>query len=182
MRLNKFLVITFLFGGVFALLTKQQLASTALPTGLITQTAPIDSSVFISPAPITGRPLVTLSTTKGVITFELRPDLSPNNTLKVLAHLNLQSCNQTQIRKSSDWFIHICDLFSPSTDSPVEDSSTPLSAGSLFITDTRLTIVREDFSPLPSEYTYLGKVISGMEIIAKLSEGDKVISSAILSK
>jgi cyclophilin family peptidyl-prolyl cis-trans isomerase len=48
--------------------------------------------------------------------------------------------------------------------------------------DSQFFIVKKDATFLNGEYTYFGRVVSGMDVVNKLSVGDKIGETIVLSK
>ena len=48
--------------------------------------------------------------------------------------------------------------------------------------DSQFFIVKKDSQFLNGEYTYFGRVVSGMDTVNKLSVGNRILSTTILSK
>lgn len=183
-------------GIIVAILTAQKLKSTILPTGLITQSTPISSSQIVTPQPISGQPQVQITTSKGIIILELRPDLAPKTVVNFLSKWNSGYCDNKTFHRVEDWVVQGCDPAGDGTGGnttlPTETSSAEFTAGSLGVArkttptdlsnDSQFFIVKKDSPFLNGQYTYFGKVITGIDVVNRLVVGDKILSSAILSK
>src|SRR3972149_4425236 len=148
------------------------------------------------PPAISGRPQVEIETSKGKLVLELRPDLAPKTVINFLSKWNSGYCDGKTFHRVEDWVVQGCDPSGDGTGGqttlPSEFSPEPFTAGSLGVArkstprelsnDSQFFIVKTDSLFLNSEYTYFGKVLSGMDVVNKLSPGDKIVSSSILSK
>lgn len=167
------------------------------PTGQLEQTEPIDvSNLEIDSEPLSGRPQVEIVTSKGKILVELRPDLAQQTVINFLDKFSSGYCNGKVFHRVEDWVVQGCD---PAGDGsggqsnlPTETSSENFSAGSLGVArkafpkevsnDSQFFITKKDSSFLNGEYTYFGKVISGMDIVNSLTPVDTILNTTILSK
>ena len=170
--------------------------SRLLPPGSLTTSTQLELPTPGPTTPITGRPRVEISTSKGNFTVELRPDLAPKTVTNFLSKWNSGYCDNLTFHRVEDWVVQGCDPSGDGTGGqttlPSEFSPEPFTAGSLGVArkstprelsnDSQFFIVKTDSLFLNSEYTYFGKVLSGMDVVNKLSPGDKIVSSSILSK
>jgi peptidyl-prolyl cis-trans isomerase B (cyclophilin B) len=167
------------------------------PTGKLEESSPVDiTNLNASPAPITGRPQVEVSTTKGKFVIEMRPDIAQKTVVNFLSKFSSGFCENKTFHRVEDWVVQGCDPKGDGTggeDSlPTETSSENFAIGSIGVArkafpkeisnDSQFFIVKKDSSFLNGEYTNFGKVISGMDVINSLSVGDKILSTTILSK
>lgn len=179
-----------------ALIFKKPL-SKILPTGgLDFGSTPGSSDNATTPAPIPGRPQVEILTTKGLITLELRPDVAPKTVANFLAKWNGGYCDNKTFHRVEDWVVQGCDPKGDgtggSTNLPTETSGESFTSGAVGVArksvpkdlsnDSQFFIVKKDSTFLDNEYTYFGKVVSGLDVVDKLSVGDKIISTTLLSK
>ncbi|KKU56071.1 MAG: Peptidyl-prolyl cis-trans isomerase cyclophilin type [Candidatus Amesbacteria bacterium GW2011_GWA2_47_11] len=170
--------------------------SRLLPPGSLTTSTQLELPTPGPTTPITGRPRVEISTSKGNFTVELRPDLAPKTVTNFLSKWNSGYCDNLTFHRVEDWVVQGCDPAGDgtggSTTLPTETSAENFAAGSLGVArktvpadlsnDSQFFIVKKDSSFLNGQYTYFGRVISGMDIINRLTAGDKIIAAAFLGK
>lgn len=170
--------------------------SRLLPTGKMTQDQPLDSSLIVTPTVLSSRPQVEIQTSKGTFTVELRPDLAPKTVTNFLSKWVNDYCNGKIFHRVEDWVVQGCDPKGDgtggATNLPTETSSEIFTAGSLGVArkavpreisnDSQFFIVKKDSSFLNGDYTYFGKVVSGLDVINRLSIGDRIISTTTLTK
>ncbi len=166
-----------------------------LPNGQMTQPSPT-TAASPSPIAITGKPQVQFTTSKGDFVIELRPDVAPKTVANFLNKWANGYCNDKIFHRVEDWVVQGCDPTGDGTGGlsnlPTETSSENFSIGAVGVArkqfpkevsnDSQFFITKKDSLFLNGEYTYFGKVISGLEVINNLSVGDKIISTTILSK
>jgi peptidyl-prolyl cis-trans isomerase B (cyclophilin B) len=176
---------------IFAIRNSKRL----LPNGNVNQQTETPT-VSVSQTPITGNPRVTLKTSKGDIILELRPDVAPKTVANFLNKFTNGYCEGKTFHRVEDWVIQGCDPLGTGTGGndtlPTETSTEPFTAGALGVArkanpkeisnDSQFFIVKKDAFYLNGEYTYFGKVVSGMDVVNKIAIGDKIISSTVLSK
>lgn len=169
---------------------------TNLPDGKITTQmqptpAPLDMTKLLSI-----RPQVVVSTSKGDFTLELRPDVAPKTVSNFLLKWNTGYCDNLTWHRVEDWVVQGCDPAGNGTGGetnlPTETSSENFGIGALGVArkaepkdlsnDSQFFITKKDSSFLNGDYTYFGKVISGMDVVNKLAVGDKILSTTILGK
>lgn len=186
----------FISGAIFALLTNTLAHPKILPTGKLIETKPLDSDILVTPEVIQGKPKVEIVTSKGVVIIELRPELAPKSVVNYLNKWNSGYCSGKIFHRVEDWVVQGCD---PKGDGsggtlslPTEISIDSFTTGAVGIArqssskdlsnDSQFFIVKKDSKFLDEEYTYLGKVVSGMDVVNMLVKGDKITSTSILSK
>jgi len=135
-----------------------------------------------------------ITTNRGVMTLKLYPDSTPNTVKNFVAKAKAGDYNGLTIHRVEDWVIQGGDPKGDGTgggDQPTELSQVPFKIGSLGVAragdikvsnDSQFFITKKDSSFLNGEYTYFGKVISGMDVVNSLAVGDSILSTAILSK
>lgn len=174
----------------------QNLKEKPLPTGTISQTTMPLTTTTTAETPITGKPLVTISTSKGDITIEMRPDVAPKTVANFLEKFTSGYCNNLTFHRVEDWVVQGCDPKGDGTGGnttlPTETSTEPFLTGAVGVArkqtprelsnDSQFFIVKTDSQFLDGDYTYFGKVTSGLEVVSKLEVGDKIISTTLLSK
>lgn len=195
MKISQRFIITVVVLSIAFLVVLQRDRKNNLPDGKITETQPIDIAE-ISPEPISGHPQVEISTSKGKFTLELRPDLAPESTVNFLNKWAVDYCDGTTFHRVEDWVVQGCDpegsgLGGKNT-LPTESSTESFLAGSVGVArrpypkdssnDSQIFIVKKDSLFLDGEYTYLGRVTSGMDVINKLAAGDVILSTTVLTK
>jgi len=160
------------------------------------QTNPTSETDTAINKPIVGRPQVKISTSKGDITLELRPDVAPKTVANYLGKWSRGECDNRTWHRVEDWVVQGCDPNGDGTGGnstlPTETSSESFTAGAVGVArkttpkevsnDSQFFIVKKDSVFLNGEYTLFGRVISGMDVVNKLAIGDKIISTLILSK
>lgn len=162
----------------------------------------IEQNVNVTPTPQSNimntnfRPQVKINTSKGEIVIELRPDLAPKTVANFLAKFNSGYCNNLTWHRVEDWVVQGCDPAGNGTggktELPTETSAEPFVAGSVgvarksfpkeFSNDSQFFITKKDSLFLNNEYTYFGKVITGMDVVNKLAIGDLFLDTTVLSK
>ena len=182
---------------ILALISSKYIRNKVLPTGTMSNTSPTPTNQLTNNQPTTiGRPQVEIVTSKGKIIVELRPDVAPKTVTNFLAKWNSGYCNNLTFHRVEDWVIQGCDPLGNGTggaDSlPTETSSESFTIGALGVArkafpkdisnDSQFFIVKKDSIFLNGDYTYFGRVVSGLDIVNQISPGDKIISTAILSK
>ncbi len=175
----------------------QNLMSKLLPTGNVVQDADLpQTQTTTAPEPIKGKPRVEISTSKGKFVIELRPDVAPKTVVNFLSKWNSGYCDAKTFHRVEDWVVQGCDPKGDGTGGltnlPTETSSESFLEGSVGVArkafpkdmsnDSQFFIVKNASSFLDGEYTYFGKVVSGMDVIKTLAAGDKILSTSILSK
>lgn len=167
-----------------------------LTTGKISQATPTAGESGTLQEPLTAKPQVLISTSKGDFTIELRPDVASKTVTNFLAKFSSGYCDNLTWHRVEDWVVQGCDPAGTGTGGlsnlPTETSSESFVAGSVGVArkafpkevsnDSQFFIVKKDSQFLNGEYTYFGKVVSGMDVINKLSVGDQILSTLILSK
>ena len=146
--------------------------------------------------PISGRPQVQIETSKGDFVIELRPDIAPNTVARFLGLFAQGKCNDLTFHRVEDWVVQGCDPQGDGTGGdltlPTETSAESFSIGSIGVArktspknlsnNYQFFIVKTNSTFLDNEYTYFGKVVSGMDIVNRLAIGDKILSSDVLTK
>lgn len=142
------------------------------------------------------RPQVKISTSKGEFTLELRPDLAPKTVANFLAKFNSGYCNNLIWHRVEDWVVQGCDPAGNGTggksELATETSAEPFVTGAIgvarkafpkeFSNDSQFFITKKDSVFLNNEYTYFGKVISGMDVVDRLAIGDLILDTTTLTK
>jgi len=186
-----------IFAGVLIWLVIKSSSSTAPPLSTGDINIPnSNSTTSVSPAPIIGRPQVEITTSKGKFIIEMRPDVAPKTVANFLAKFNSGYCVNLTFHRVENWVVQGCDPSGNGTggkDSlPTENSKETFTTGAVGVArkaypadisnDSQFFIVKTDSTFLDGQYTYFGKVISGMEIVAKTAIGDKILSTNVLTK
>src|SRR3989344_2737001 len=167
-----------------------------LPLGPLSQETPLDSSLIVTPAPIMGRPQVLIATTKGNLIIETRPDLAPQTVANFLGKWNAGLCDGLTFHRVEEGVVQGCDPQGDGTGGrtilPTETSSVTFSPGSVGVArkpdnnqlsnDSQFFIVKKDSPHLDGEYTYFGRVVSGLDAASLLTAGDTIISTSVLTK
>lgn len=168
-------------------------------TGKLEESNPVDISKLnttVTPEPVTGKPQVEITTSRGKFVLELRPDLAQKTVVNYLAKFSSGYCVNKTFHRVEDWVIQGCDPAGDGTGGlsnlPTETSTENFAVGSVGVArkafpkelsnDSQFFIVKKDSGFLNGEYTYFGKVISGMEVVNAISIGDKILTTTILSK
>lgn len=191
--LTAFIVVFLVIAGFIIYKAKQKIS---LPSGKVTQTEEITGQSETMQNPNLGKPQVKISTSKGDFVIELRPDVAPKTVANFLAKFSTGFCQNLTWHRVEDWVVQGCDPngngTGGETNLPTETSNESFLIGSVgvarkaspkeFSNDSQFFIVKKDSQFLDGEYTYFGKVVSGMDIVNKLQVGDKIIATTILSK
>lgn len=186
------LIILTVFG--FYLVKSRQ--NRPLPSGEISQDLKISPSPIVTPAAIPTHPEVEITTTKGKFTVQLRPDIAPQSAVNFLTKWSNGYCDGLTFHRVEDWVVQGCDPTGNGTGGqlslPTETSAASFTRGSLGVArlaypkdksnDSQFFIVKKDSDFLDGEYTYLGKVITGMSVVDSLVSTDKVTETTILTK
>lgn len=192
-RRNLVIAVVLLVGGF--LIFRKPLQK-ILPSGKITPTETPSETMNVTPQPIPGKPRVQIETAKGRFVVELRPDVAPKTVANFLTKFSNGYCVNKTFHRVEGWVVQGCDPKGDGTggtDSlPTETSSESFTTGSLGVArkanpkeisnDSQFFIVKTDSTFLDGEYTYFGKVVSGLDIVNSLSMGDKIISTTVLTK
>jgi len=108
--------------------------SRLLPPGSLTTSTQLELPTPGPTTPITGRPRVEISTSKGNFTVELRPDLAPKTVTNFLSKWNSGYCDNLTFHRVEDWVVQGCDPAGDgtggSTTLPTETSAENFAAGS----------------------------------------------------
>ena len=186
-------VILLVIVGVFAV---KKYGNKSLPNGKIDQDVAVTASPAANMIDTNFRPQVKINTSKGEIVLELRPDLAPKTVANFLAKFNSGFCNNLTWHRVEDWVVQGCDPLGNGTggktDLPTETSAEPFVVGSVgvarksfpkeFSNDSQFFITKKDSLFLNNEYTYFGKVITGMDVVNKLAIGDLFLDTTTLTK
>ena len=186
-------IVAVIVGGVYL---GQRLKNKKLPTGTMNQATPTSNSIGTTQTPIVGRPQVKISTSKGDITLELRPDVAPKTVANYLGKWSRGECDNRTWHRVEDWVVQGCDPKGDGTGGnstlPTETSSEAFTAGAVGVArqatpkevsnDSQFFIVKKDSLFLNGEYTFFGRVISGLDVVNQLAIGNKILSTTILSK
>ena len=192
---RKWLIAAVIFGVGAALLSNKSVRE-SLPLGPLSQTEPLDSSLIVTPAPIEGRPQVLISTSKGNFVIETRPDLAPQSVTNFLQKWNSGFCDGLTFHRVEDWVVQGCDPAGNGTGGelslPTETSAQTFTTGSVGVArraepkdlsnDSQFFIVKTNSNFLNSEYTYLGSVTSGMDVVNNLRSDDRILTTSVLTK
>jgi peptidyl-prolyl cis-trans isomerase B (cyclophilin B) len=170
----------------------------SLPDGKMLSTTAIgipEETPAVSPL-IPGRPRVGINTSKGYFVVELRPDLAPDSVVNFLGKWSNGYCNFKKFHRVEDWVIQGCDPAGNGTGGKqslkTEPSGLEFKRGSIGVArsaypedksnDSQFFILKKDATQLDGGYTYLGKVVSGMEVVDAIAKGDTIKSTVILTK
>lgn len=185
-------VILVIIGGIFL---ANRLKNRSLPDGNMTQSTPSPATGSID-SPIQGKPQVKIATSKGDLVIELRPDVAPKTVAHFLGKWSRGECDGLTWHRVEDWVVQGCDPKGDgtggNTNLATETSSESFSPGAVGVArlatnkevsnDSQFFIVKTDAAFLNGDYTYFGRVISGMDVVNKLAVGDKFVSTVTLSK
>jgi cyclophilin family peptidyl-prolyl cis-trans isomerase len=167
-----------------------------LPSGKMTQTDLTSSASATQNETIKTRPQVKIGTSKGEFIIELRPDVAPKTVANFLSKFANGYCDGLTWHRVEDWVVQGCDPVGDGTGGnstlPTETSGENFGIGVVGVArrafpkevsnDSQFFITKKDASFLNGEYTYFGKVLSGMNIVNSLAVGDKILETTILSK
>lgn len=186
-------IVTIIVIGIFV---RKMFNNKPLSTGKITQETPVAGQSGQLSEPLKTRPQVQISTPKGNFIIELRPDVAPKTVANFLAKFSSGFCNNLTFHRVEDWVVQGCDPAGNGTGGestlPTETSSESFITGAVGVArkqypkevsnDSQFFIVKKDSQFLNGEYTYFGQVISGLDVINRLTIGDRILSTIILSK
>lgn len=186
------IVVALIIGGVAI---SRYMRNRNLPDGDMNTQNPTPTSE-VAPGVIPGRPQVTIKTSKGDIVIELRPDVAPKTVANFLEKFTNGYCEGKTFHRVEDWVIQGCDPLGNGTGGntslPTETSDEEFLAGAVGVArkmepkelsnDSQFFITKKDSTFLDGEYTYFGKVVSGMDVVNRIAIGDKIESSTVLSK
>ena len=170
-------------------------SSKTLPDGKLSQVTTANADATAT-ANLNARPQVTFSTSKGNFTLELRPDVAPKTVANFLAKWANNECDGLKFHRVEDWVVQGCDPLGNGTGGnttlPTEVSTENFTVGSVGVArkstpkelsnDSQIFIVTKDSPFLNNEYTYFGKVVSGMDVVSKIAVGDTILTTNILTK
>lgn len=156
----------------------------------------VDLDNQFTDSPIEGRPQVQISTSKGDFVMELRPDLAPKSVAHFLGLFAQGLCNNLTFHRVEDWVVQGCDPTGDGTGGELtlttETSPESFTAGSIGIArrttpknlsnDRQFFIVKADSQFLDGEYTYIGRIVSGMDVVNRISIGDQILETDVLTK
>lgn len=194
MKINRKWIITAAAVLILVLILRSQ--SKSLTGGSLTKGDQVKIQDDFSDQPITGRPQVEIVTGKGKFVIELRPDIAPKTVSNFLAKWANSYCESKTFHRVEDWVVQGCDPDGDGTGGKLnlttEISSESFTAGSVGVArraaprdlsnDSQFFIVKKDSQFLDGEYTYFGKVSSGMDVVNKLTVGDTILGTTVLSK
>lgn len=186
-------VVLLVVAGVFVF---KKFGTKVLPNGKIDQEIQATATPAANMIDTNFKPQVKINTSKGEIILELRPDLAPKTVANFLAKFNSGYCNNLTWHRVEDWVVQGCDPVGNGTGGnsnlPTETSAEPFVVGSVgvarkafpkeFSNDSQFFITKKDSLFLNNEYTYFGKVITGMDVVNKLAIGDLFLDTTVLSK
>lgn len=196
MNRNSLIVAIVVIAAIIAGLVISQKYKKTLTTGKISQATPTAGESATLQQPLKTKPQILISTSKGDFTIELRPDVAPKTVTNFLTKFSTGYCDNLTWHRVEDWVVQGCDPAGTGTGGlsnlTTETSSESFVTGSVGVArkafpkevsnDSQFFIVKKDSQFLDGEYTYFGKVISGMDVVNKLSIGDQILSTTILSK
>lgn len=188
-------IVVLLVAMVVGLVVYKKLGKT-LPSGKMTQTDSTNSATTTQNEAIKTRPQVKISTSKGDFVIELRPDVAPKTVANFLAKFANGYCSGLTWHRVEDWVVQGCDPVGDGTGGnstlTTEASGENFGIGAVGVArrafpkevsnDSQFFITKKDASFLNGEYTYFGKVLSGMDVVNSLAIGDKILETTILSK
>ena len=165
-------------------------------TGTLIEGDHISLTSTVSPSQLSGRPQVEINTSKGKFVIELRPDIAPKTVVNFLSKWSNSYCKGLTFHRVEDWVVQGCDPAGNGTGGslnlPTETSGELFTQGAVGVArqatpkeksnDSQFFIVKKDSLFLNSEYTFFGRVISGMDVVNRLAAGDNIISTDILTK
>ena len=129
----------------------------------------------------------TIQTAKGNITIDLYPDEAPNTVANFVNKAKNGFYNSLTFHRVEDWVIQGGDPMGNGTGGgsiPVEFNSKPFVKGAVGIAsrgdgqtqnDSQFFIVKNDSEFLNGQYTNIGIVTNGMDVVDKIAIGDKIL-------
>lgn len=133
----------------------------------------------------------TIKTTKGDIIVSIRVDAAPNTAVNFLNKAVSGYYNNLTFHRVEDWVVQGGDPKGNGTgggDIPVEFNSLPFVAGSIGAAsrgdgrvqnDSQFFITKTDASWLNGQYTNFGQVTGGMDVVNKMTIGDKILGITV---
>lgn len=185
----------------FIMLTRKPSPSTPVKTdtyGYNTSPTPMTTNIptptLTSTTPITGKPKIEFTTSKGKFVIELRPDVAPKTVENYFSKWTSGFCDGLTFHRVEDWVVQGCDPLGNGTGGgstlPTETSKESFTLGSVGVArkaspkevsnDSQFFIVKNDSTFLDGEYTWFGKVVSGMDVVTKTAVGDKILSTKLV--
>lgn len=169
----------------FTLNQPSQIPTTVTPRITVSQT-----STTSSPTPTLSPKAQTaiLKTTKGDITLSLFSDFAPNTVNNLIQKAKSGFYNNLTFHRVEDWVIQGGDPLGNGTGGgkiSTELNDKPFVIGSLGVArggdikvsnDAQFFITKKDASWLNGQYTNFGIVTKGMDVVEKISIGDKILS------
>ncbi len=169
--------------------TTTDTTTTPIPT-------PMSTTPTISSTPITGKPHVEFTTSKGKFVIEMNPSVAPKTVANYLDKWTTGYCEGLTFHRVEDWVVQGCDPLGNGTGGnstlPTETSQESFTVGSVGVArkafpkeisnDSQFFIVKTDATFLNGDYTWFGKVISGMDVVNKIAVGDKILKTSRVDK
>ena len=129
---------------------------------------------------------VNIDTSKGEISLKLFPDKAPNSVDNFTGKIKSGFYNNLTFHRVEDWVIQGGDPEGDGTgggSQPTEINDVPFKKGSVGMArgsnikisnEAQFFICTADCSWLTNQYTNIGEVTSGMEVVEKIEIGDKI--------
>lgn len=199
-------IATIVFGGLMLVNHSNNNSYSGLATDLTPTPTPVHlvvaapSGALMTPEPsgnpVTEAPLkvatqAAITTSKGVITLTLFPDVAPKTVANFVKKATSGYYVNLTFHRVEDWVIQGGDPKGNGTgggNMPTELNDKPFVIGSLGVArggditisnDSQFFITKKDASWLNKQYTNFGIVTSGMDVVNKMEIGDKILEITV---
>jgi cyclophilin family peptidyl-prolyl cis-trans isomerase len=134
---------------------------------------------------------MTVETSKGTIVIRLNPQGAPNTIKNLRSKVESGFYNGLTFHRVEGWVIQGGDPSGTGTGGgkmPAEYNETPFRRGAVGIargqdrslnSDSQWFIVKSDASWLTGDYTNIGEVLTGMDVVIRIQQGDKMLKLTI---
>lgn len=193
------IVVIVIISGAFFVMNKNTSSNSLTPTPEPTAMPMIEPSPTATASPsATSTPTIntkaksaTIKTSKGNITLDLYPNDAPKTVANFVTKAKEGFYNNLTFHRVEDWVIQGGDPLGTGAggnEMPTEINDKPFVVGSLgqarrgdirFSNDAQFFIVKQDASWLNSQYTNLGIVTKGIEVVNKIEKGDKILGISV---
>lgn len=135
--------------------------------------------------------IAVITTDKGVIEIALDDAVAPKTVANFVSKVNAGFYNGLTFHRVEDWVTQGGDPKGDGTgggEMATELSDQPFTVGAVGVArgsdikvsnDAQFFIVKTDAAWLNNQYTYFGRVVTGIDVVNKTAIGDKIISITI---
>jgi peptidyl-prolyl cis-trans isomerase B (cyclophilin B) len=206
MRVMRFAGVVAVMTGLFAASVIAQGGTTAKPAGNGTPAKPAAAQPAPKPAATTSPgagPVIEVETEKGTFAFETYPNEAPKTVAHIVGLVNKRFYNGQRIHRVVPNFV--IQMGDPqSRDMTKKDawgtqgSGTPIGvaefsklrthqvgvvamahAGDATKADSQFYVTLRATPQLDGQYTVFGKIISGMDVVTKITAGDRIVKATV---